>query len=144
MGVAGLAAVLMVASACGSTSASSPTKRAAPPPATSSPRDVVHAYVAALNAHDRAALKAITDDDGTAATWLHDIRKITDLKITSVRNGNPKASGFPEHTKLKEVAVTFIASWRHKDPSVESGRMDWGYVLEKNKATGWTIVDQGT
>lgn len=144
--VAGLGAFLLVAgvSACGSGNAGSAVRRVAPPGPNSSPREVVHIYVAALNEHDKSTVDAVTDDDGTAERWLNRVKRVDRLKITSVLDENPTTAGFSKGTELRDVAVTFSVSWNQMDPSVGSGDTDWGYLLKKSSTTGWTIVDQGT
>jgi hypothetical protein len=105
---------------------------------------VIKTYITALNAHDGHAVDALTDDDGTAAKWVTDVKSIKDLKITSVLDEDPTTAGYPAGTQLKDVSVTFHVAWNHDDASVGSGETEWGYVLKQSQKTGWIIVDQGT
>jgi hypothetical protein len=111
-----------------------------PPPAASQ-RQVVLAYLRALDAHDGAtamALSAPSMRDRTQA-WLADTASIGQIKIGAVQYDAQQVPG-EQYT----VAVDFVyhAHWWHDDPSFMDGEHNWGYSLAKMNGR-WLITDNG-
>ncbi|HXT92323.1 MAG TPA: hypothetical protein VN714_24065 [Trebonia sp.] len=111
------------------------------PPPTASQRQVVLAYLRALDAHDSAtamALSAPSMRDNTQV-WLANTADITQIKVGAVGYDAHQAAG-----EQYAVPVDFVyrSHWWKDDPSFEDGEHDWGYLLASINGR-WLITDDG-
>lgn len=113
------------------------------PGTDASPARVARAYVAALNAHDRAVRRLSTTPESVA--WLDDVEQITNLQVTGVRPEKPQWSGESAGTEVRHVGVQFDVDWGlFNDGSMEDGPTVWGYWLKRESPSGrWVIFNEG-
>ena len=98
------------------------------PPPSASARQVVLAYLRALNAHDSATAYALSAPRfrDTTAYWLNSTARVTPIRIGSLQYF-PKA---PAGQRYDVPAVFWYGShWWKQDPSFPDGRHSWGYQL---------------
>jgi hypothetical protein len=111
------------------------------PPAAASPRQVVLAYVRALDAHDSATALALSAPAfrGTTQGWLASTASITQVNVGAVQYDAQQPPG-----EQYSVAVNFDyhSHWWKDDPSFGDGEHYWGYSLEKIGGR-WLITDDG-
>jgi hypothetical protein len=143
LGVA-LATVTASAAAALAGCAGGSVERVAPPGADASPARVARAYVAALNAHDREAVRRLSTTAESVA-WLDDVEQIGNLQVTGVRPEKPQWSGQSAGTEVRRVGVQFdVDRGLFSDGSIEDGSTVWGYWLKRDSSTGrWVIFSEG-
>lgn len=107
------------------------------PPADASPRQVVSAYVAAMNAHDCDTAKRLSATEGVdeTALWCGDIAHLS--------------VSFPEKYSVNrrgrvDMLVVLDIHWRpfHNDGTVPQGPYTWEYLLRRVHGA-WRVFDQG-
>jgi hypothetical protein len=113
---------------------------ALPPPAASQ-RQVVLAYLRALDAHDTATAMALSAPSMNSNTqvWLANTASITQVKLGAVQY-DPQALPADRYT----VPVDFVyhSHWWKDDPSFEDGEHDWAYSLARINGR-WLITNDG-
>ncbi len=111
------------------------------PPPTASPRQVVQAYLRALDAHDSATAEALSTPGFRATTdlWLNTTASITRISIGAVQYFPLAPAG-----QRYEVPVEFWYSshWWKQDPSFPDGQEGWGYQLVRSHGR-YLIDDDG-
>lgn len=95
------------------------------------PEQVVLAYAAALNFRDFDTVDAIDARPEETPGRFTRTRRLDNVEIESVTG-----SGDYAH-------VTFYADFSGWDPSMADRRDRWGYVLQREEAGRWQIVDAG-
>lgn len=117
------------------------------PPVGAGPRQVVKAFVAALDAHDCATARKLFVDRRPADQWCGDVLSLKRLRMRTPFAEKPQWSGHRSDQEVMDVGVTFDLRWRlfHNDGSMEEGPTTWGYTLVRDSARQpWRIADQGT
>jgi hypothetical protein len=113
---------------------------ALPPPAASQ-RQVVLAYLRALDAHDGGTALSLSAPSmrSTTQMWLASTASVTQIKIGAVRYDAQQVPG-EQYT----VAVDFVchSHWWIDDPTLGDGEHLWGYSLAKISGR-WLITDDG-
>ena len=102
------------------------------------PVEVVQAYVAAINARDRDALKTLSADGVVPEVWLG-------RRIDLVDVGKPyeNAGAGTKYADQDVVGVPIQAVFRRTDGSFPEGeQVDWGYLLVEQGGR-WVVFDQG-
>jgi hypothetical protein len=111
------------------------------PPASASQRQVVVAYLRALDAHDSGTALALSAPsmDGTTRMWLADTAGVSDIKVGTLQLDAAQGIG-EQYT----VPVNFVyrGHWWNDDPSFGNGEHDWGYSLARIDGR-WLITDDG-
>jgi hypothetical protein len=111
------------------------------PPPGASQRQVVLAYIRALDAHDSATAMALSAPSmrGTTQMWLASTASISQIKVGAVQYDAHQATG-----EQYSVSVDFIyhSHWWKDDPSFGDGEHDWGYALASINGR-WLITDDG-
>lgn len=111
------------------------------PPASASPRQVVLAYLRALDAHDRATAYALSAPGfrNTAGLWLSRTASVTQIWIGKVQY-------FPKSPRGQryEVPVGFWyeSHWWNRDETFPNGKEGWGYQLVRSHGR-FLIDDDG-
>jgi hypothetical protein len=113
---------------------------ALPPPAASQ-RQVVLAYLRALDAHDSATAVALSAPSmhSTTQMWLASTASITRIKIGAVQYD---AQQVPGEQYTVPVDFVYHSHWWKDDPSSGNGDHYWGYSLAKINGR-WLIADDG-
>jgi hypothetical protein len=113
---------------------------AVPPPAASQ-RQVVLAYLRALDAQDSATAMALSAPSmrSTTQTWLANTASITQIKIGAVQSD---AKQVPDEQCTVAVDFVYHSHWWKDDPSFGDGEHAWGYWLADINGR-WLITDQG-
>jgi len=110
-------------------------------PAAASPRQVVLAYLRALDAHDTATAEALSARGFRATTelWLNNTARITRIRIGAVQYFPHAPTG-----QRYEVPVSFwyVSHWWKQDPSFPDGKHGWGYQLVRSHGR-YLIDDDG-
>jgi hypothetical protein len=119
------------------------------PAQKATPEQVVRAYLAALNAHDCSAARAMSIEDAKDSTkvWCRDVASLADVTVKDHFAERPSWSGHPASVQVARVPVDFNLDWRpfHNDGSLAEGKTAWGYLLERPSTDApWRIFDQGT
>ncbi len=147
LGTAAAAAVVLAATVWWG---DAPRRDVEAPPPSASPRQVVATYLEALDAHDfetAGQLLAPGFREHAEETWFDDVDTVTDVEVGRPFQENPKWSGNPPGVEVMNVPVTFDVQWRwlHNDGSMEEGRTEWGYLLERSGPSApWRIFDDGS
>ncbi len=112
------------------------------PPPTASQRQVVLAYLRALDAHDSATAEALSAPAmrSTTQMWLGSTARITDIRIGTLSYAAQEPNG-----EQYSVATNFVyrSHWWKNDPSFADGPHYWEYWLAKVDGR-WLISDEGT
>ncbi len=112
------------------------------PPPTASQRQVVLAYLRALDAHDSATAEALSAPTmrSTTQMWLGSTARITDIRIGTLSYAAQEPNG-----EQYSVATNFVyrSHWWKHDPSFGDGPHYWEYWLAKVDGR-WLISDEGT
>ncbi|MFI6516058.1 DUF4829 domain-containing protein [Spirillospora sp. NPDC050679] len=120
------------------------------PPAGAPPQEVVTAYVAAINAHDKKAGRALSTprfgrlETEEVADSLFNDAKISNLKISAPipEQGYQSPDG-KRYAQVVKVPVTFDLK-QESEASMPDGPTAWGYLLVRESLTGpWRINDHG-
>jgi hypothetical protein len=147
--VAGALVLVVAATVAYLLLASRQTGDVAVPPPNATPKQVVTAYLDALNAHDCGTAEAVMTDSAKdrAESWCEDVASLTDVDVRDHFMESPKWSGHSPSEEVARVPVTFNLNWRpfHNDGSMDEGTTLWGYLLVRETADSpWRIFDQGT
>jgi hypothetical protein len=112
------------------------------PPPTASQRQVVLAYLRALDAHDSATAEALSTASmrSTTQMWLGSTASITGIKIGAVVYDAQEPAG--EQYSVPTY-FTYASHWWKNDPSFGDGEHYWQYWLAKIDGR-WLINDEGT
>ncbi len=112
------------------------------PPPTASQRQVVRAYLRALDAHDSATAEALSTPSmrSTTQMWLGSTASITGIKIGAVVYD---AQQPPGEQYSVPTYFTYSSHWWKNDPSFGDGERYWEYWLAKIDGR-WLINDGGT
>ena len=112
------------------------------PPPTASQREVVRAYLDALDAHDTATALALSAPSmrGTTQMWLASTAGISKVRIGALAYYAQEPPG-----QQYSVPTDFVYSshWWKNDPSFGDGEHYWEYWLTKVNGR-WLIDDDGT
>jgi hypothetical protein len=112
----------------------------APPPSASA-RQVVLAYLRALDAHDSATADTLSTPGvrSTTEMWLSSTASITRIKI-----GPVLCDPHDPVSQQCQVSANFWYSshWWKQDPSFGNGQHDWGYQLVRSHGR-WLVDDEG-
>ncbi|SEG89829.1 protein of unknown function [Thermomonospora echinospora] len=141
-----LAGVALV-TGCGS---EGPKSRVGIPPVGASPQEVVTAYVAAINAHDKEAGRRLStphfaqQQEGGEDDQFRNIVEISHLQVqTPLSNGGHESADGKRYQDAVYVPVTFILKQREV-VSMPNGHTAWGYILVRTGADQpWRINDHG-
>jgi hypothetical protein len=119
------------------------------PRANATPKQVVTAYLDALNAHDCDTAEAVMTDGakGEATSWCEDVASLTDVDVSDYSRERPEWSGHSGREQVTNVPVAFNLNWRpfHNDGSMDEGATVWGYLLVRARpGSPWRIFSQGT
>jgi hypothetical protein len=110
----------------------------APPPSATA-RQVVLAYLHALDAHDSATAYAVSAPDykSSAGSWLDSTARISQIWVGKLQYA-------PKSQERYYVPVTFwyYSHWWKQDDSFPNGWHQWGYVLTRSHGR-FLIVDEG-
>lgn len=129
--------LLGLGAALGLAGCSSPTPVPVPSP-DAAPVDVVEAYVAAINAGDRAALATLSADGRVPDAWLGS--RIDLISVGDPTNGAGVGTRYGDQPT---VGVTVRAEFHDTDPSLPDGRpVGWTYLLVEQNGR-WVVYDQG-
>jgi hypothetical protein len=113
------------------------------PPARASPRQVVRAYLHALDGHDAGTAMALSAAGHRSATayWLARTASVRVVRIGAVQYypGDPPGQRYVVPTDF----VYSSYSWEHYDPSFWNGAHYWEYWLVHPHGR-WLIRDEGT
>jgi hypothetical protein len=111
------------------------------PPPSASQRQVVLAYLRALDAHDSATAIALSAPSmrGTTQMWLFSTASITRIQVGAVRY---EAGQVPGEQCTVQVDFVYHSHWWHDDPSFGDGEHLWGYSLAQVNGR-WLITDDG-
>ena len=117
------------------------------PSASDTPREVVQAFITALDRHDtdRAVALLTPLQREWVNGWLTNVVSIRDVTIGTPldRSGTNLASA-ERHRFVLDVPVEFTLQQK-REVSMVNGRTVWGYVLVRDRETDpWLIDDQGT
>jgi hypothetical protein len=120
----------LLLAACGGTS-----KRAAPP---ITPQQVVAAYFAAGNAHDKARARPLLTPGFAALSFnFHDGWFNSNVNVTHLKTSKPRYDRYGA-----DVPVSFI--WDHHDGRTTPDKVSGYYCLIRKKPGGpWIIADEG-
>ena len=136
------ACVLVVVLAAGCSGSRS--KSVSIPPVDASPQRVVTAYVAALNAHDVRAARALLTPaharrvESAADSWFTDVKSITHLRLSrpTIDTSNPRSM-------RAVVGVRFVLD-QYQQESMPNGPTVWTYTLVRHGPNHrWLIDDEG-
>ena len=112
-----------------------PVHRVTMPSDDASPKEVVKAYVAAMDGHDCAtASRLMTYRNG----WCPHLVSVDLLEVHDP---------FEEAPDRVDVGVELDLHWKlwSDGHAIMPGRQYWGYILERQQPGGpWRIVDEGT
>ncbi len=109
------------------------------PPPDAGPVEVVRAYVAAINARDRAALATLSEDGAVPVAWLG---TTTDLVKVSEPYDQYAGTG-TKHDGEDVVGVPVLAVFHHTDGTLPDGeQIGWTYLLVQQGGR-WVVFDQG-
>ncbi|WP_067485179.1 DUF4829 domain-containing protein [Actinomadura hibisca] len=120
------------------------------PPAGAPPQEVVTAYVAAINAHDKKTGRALSTahfgklETTEVADSLFNDAKLSDLKVSAPipEQGYESPDG-KQYAQVVKVPVTFDLKQK-TEVSMPNGPTAWGYLLVRESLTGpWRINDHG-
>ena len=109
------------------------------------PEDVVHAYTAALAAHDCDTVSALRTPSAPPSAWCDALSSLTDVRVGTALADDAAASTTGAASAV-HVPVTFTVDWRpfRDDGSMDEGPTTWGYVLVRETAADpWRVADEG-
>jgi len=119
------------------------------PPVDASPEDVVRAYVAALNAVDTDAVRALSTpekfqrDERAEGSWLRKSPRITKLQLGPTRPESGEGTSAAGLRFVVFITAEFDLG-RHDAATESGGPTVWGYLLGRNStAERWLVVDEG-
>jgi len=110
------------------------------------PEDVVHAYTAALAAHDCDTVRALRAPSAHPSPWCEALSSLTDVSVGAPLPQDARGAGLPATADVVQVPVTFTVDWRpfRDDGSLDEGPTTWGYVLVRETARDpWRVADEG-
>lgn len=124
------------------------TSDVAVPANAATPRQVVTAYLDALNVHDCETAETVMTQEAKASarSWCKNIASLTDVAVGNEFAERPTYYGRSDTEEVAHVPVTFNLNWRifHNDGSMGEGSTTWGYLLVRSSADSpWRIFDQG-
>lgn len=111
------------------------------PPPNASARQVVRAYLRALDAHDSATADALSapSERGATGQWLSSTASITRIQIGSLQHVTSGPAG-PQYMIF--ATFWYASHWWAQDPSFLDGRHTWGYALIRDHGR-WQISADG-